>query len=419
MMKKNNSIILLLIAIFSCSLAQGITIISIPWYFTDNLNASSTFSLLYAGVTFIGLFWGLYAGVIIDFYNRKKILLLINLICSIIFFISGLTIYFSNQGNSFLFFLAFAICSFYYTIFFPNLYAIAQEISSKKQYVTINSFIEIFFQATTIISALLCAILLSESKDLINYFKLEFLSVIKLNMGQILILNSILYLITFILLLFINYVPKKKYKKINFYSTLREIKIAISFLIKNKKILIYGICSQAIFAFLIVELFTLLPLFVKNCLNENIITFSLADLVYAVGALSAGIITAKILKHIKKIPYSIFLIILTGYAFLIMISHQELNIFFITSFIVGLTNASVRITRMSYFFETIPNYLIGRSNTIFNAINTIIRGFLILIYSLSWFSEEQNVVIGYKIGIFFLILFAIPLMYLWFQKKLN
>tara|TARA_Y100000994_G_scaffold202080_1_gene172911 strand:+ start:7284 stop:8540 length:1257 start_codon:yes stop_codon:yes gene_type:complete len=418
-MKKNNSIILLLIAIFSCSLAQGITIISIPWYFTDNLNASSTFSLLYAGVTFIGLFWGLYAGVIIDFYNRKKILLLINLICSIIFFISGLTIYFSNQGNSFLFFLAFAICSFYYTIFFPNLYAIAQEISSKKQYVTINSFIEIFFQATTIISALLCAILLSESKDLINYFKLEFLSVIKLNMGQILILNSILYLITFILLLFINYVPKKKYKKINFYSTLREIKIAISFLIKNKKILIYGICSQAIFAFLIVELFTLLPLFVKNCLNENIITFSLADLVYAVGALSAGIITAKILKHIKKIPYSIFLIILTGYAFLIMISHQELNIFFITSFIVGLTNASVRITRMSYFFETIPNYLIGRSNTIFNAINTIIRGFLILIYSLSWFSEEQNVVIGYKIGIFFLILFAIPLMYLWFQKKLN
>tara|TARA_B100000902_G_C27288847_1_gene905986 strand:+ start:653 stop:1903 length:1251 start_codon:yes stop_codon:yes gene_type:complete len=416
-MGKNKSILILLIAIFSCSLAQGITIISIPWYFTDSLKASSTFTLLYAAITFIGLLWGLYAGVIIDFYNRKKILLYINIINGIFFGALGLYIYFSQTTSSFLFFLAFAMCSFYYIIFFPNLYAIAQEISNKKKYVQINSLIEIFFQTTTIISALLCALLLSEKKDLINYFNLNFLTFKKLNMGETLIISSILYLITFTLLLFINYQHKRKQKKFNFFSTFNEIKIANSFLMKNKEILIYGICSQVIFAFLIVELFSLLPLFVKKCLNENIITFSLADLVYALGALLAGLVTVKILNYINKIPYTILLIITTGYAFLIMVEYIELKIFFITSFIIGLTNASVRITRMSYFFEKIPNYLIGRTNTIFNGINTLIRGLLILLFSFSWFSEKTNVIIGYKIGIYFLILFIIPLFYLFLKKN--
>ena len=86
-----------------------------------------------------------------------------------------------------------------------------------------------------------------------------------------------------------------------------------------------------------------------------------------------------------------------------MIELPRIHIFFLTTLIIGITNASARITRMSYFFDKIPNYLIGRTNTIFNSINTIIRGVLILIFSFNWFSENTNVIIGYKIGIYFLI----------------
>ena len=49
-------------------------------------------------------------------------------------------------------------------------------------------------------------------------------------------------------------------------------------------------------------------------------------------------------------------------------SFWNLNTLFISSFIIGITNASIRITRMSYFFEKIPNNLIGRVNTIFNSV---------------------------------------------------
>ena len=123
---------LLLISIVTCGIAQGLTIIAIPWYFTDYLDLSSRFSAFYAIITFLGLFWGLYAGVIIDSFNRKKILLYINSISALVFITIGCFDFFLNQLNQFLIFLGFATCSFYYIIFFPNLYALAQELTNKK-----------------------------------------------------------------------------------------------------------------------------------------------------------------------------------------------------------------------------------------------------------------------------------------------
>ena len=415
----NKSIILLLISIITCSLAQGLTIISIPWYFTDELNLSSQFSLFYGIVTMIGLFWGLYAGVIIDTYNRKKILLYLNIISATAFAFIGTSVYFLNTLNHFFIFLGFAVCSFYYILFFPNLYALIQELTQKKEYVKINSLVEVFFQTTSIIAATTCGLLLSGSDTLLEYFNVEFIEFQKWEINEIFILNSALYSITSILLTLIPYDHKHKSKRPPIRSIIQEIRNASTYLIENSQILIYGICSQIIFAFLIVELFSLLPLFVKNCLNKNIIIFSLADVVYGLGAIIAGIITIKILNYVNKVPFTLFLILISGYSFLIMVKLPYINVFFLTTLIIGTTNASARITRMSYFFDHIPNYFIGRTTTIFNAINTIIRGILIFIFSYSWFSEKTNVIIGYKIGIYILIIFAIPLIWQLRNNKSN
>ena len=142
-------------------------------------------------------------------------------------------------------------------------------------------------------------------------------------------------------------------------------------------------------------------------------------MVYGLGAIIAGIITIKLLRHINKVSFTLLLILIAGYSFLIMVKFPNIIVFFLTTLLIGVTNASARITRMSYFFENIPNYLIGRTTTIFNSINTIIRGLLIFIFSAAWFSEKSNVIIGYKIGIYILIIFAIPLIWQIRNKKLN
>jgi len=326
MQTQYKTIILLLISIISAGLAQGLSIIAIPWYFTDNLNQSSFFSLGYGIITFFGLFWGLYAGVMIDNFNRKKILLYINLCCACVF--GGIYIYFKfiNGHSPIIILLGFGACSLYYMIFFPNLYAITQELTNKKDYVKVNSLIELFIQTISIIAATICGLLLAGGEEFVNYFNLSFLEFKKWDIRNLFLLNSILYLITFTLLMFVDYQPRKNLSNHNLQKTLQDIREAVSFLIGKKNILIYGVASQIVFAFLIVELFSLLPIFVKNCLNENVITFSLADVTYGFGALIAGLITTKTLKKSNKIDFTILLIMTAGYSFFLMIKFIEVNI---------------------------------------------------------------------------------------------
>ena len=144
--------------------------------------------------------------------------------------------------------------------------------------------------------------------------------------------------------------------------------------------------------------------------------FSFADVTYCLGAVISGIITYSILKKINYLDYVVSLIIVSGFAFLFMIKYQNLKIFFICSLIIGITNASTRITRMTYFFNKIPNRLIGRTNTVFNTINTLIRSVLIAIFSHTWFSEGENVIVAYEIGVVVLIAFAIPLIFMQILK---
>jgi DHA3 family macrolide efflux protein-like MFS transporter len=77
---QNKSALYLLIAANAVSgFAQGISMLAIPWYFSDILGASSTFGVIYGIATFLTLFWGLYVGTLVDRYPRKNIFLLITL----------------------------------------------------------------------------------------------------------------------------------------------------------------------------------------------------------------------------------------------------------------------------------------------------------------------------------------------------
>src|SRR3990167_6701926 len=82
-MTRNKSALFLLYTANSISgFAQGISMLSIPWYFAKN-QQSTVFNLFYGLLTFIALFWGLYAGTLIDKYNRKKVFIILNIVCGI------------------------------------------------------------------------------------------------------------------------------------------------------------------------------------------------------------------------------------------------------------------------------------------------------------------------------------------------
>ena len=77
-MKNKQAIYLLFLANIISGIAQGISMIAIPWYFVKIVSRPDVFANAYLLITFLTLFWGLYAGTLVDRYSRKTLFIIIN-----------------------------------------------------------------------------------------------------------------------------------------------------------------------------------------------------------------------------------------------------------------------------------------------------------------------------------------------------
>ena len=159
-MKNKQAITLLFIANIISGFAQGISMVAIPWYFVKVVNRPEVFATAYLVITFLTLFWGLYAGTLIDRYSRKNIFILVNVICGV--FIGSVAIYGLQTSYlpDLLVLLVFGITIFNYNVHYPNLYAFGQEITEKRNYGKLNSYIEVQGQVTSVLAGAFAAILL-------------------------------------------------------------------------------------------------------------------------------------------------------------------------------------------------------------------------------------------------------------------
>ena len=110
-MQNKQAITLLFIANIISGFAQGISMIAIPWYFVKIVERPEMFASAYIGITFLTLFWGLYAGTLIDRYSRKKLFIIINIVCG--FCIGSIALYgfYMDHLADFLVILVFEISS--------------------------------------------------------------------------------------------------------------------------------------------------------------------------------------------------------------------------------------------------------------------------------------------------------------------
>jgi hypothetical protein len=76
---------------------------------------------------------------------------------------------------------------------------------------------------------------------------------------------------------------------------------------------------------------------------------------------------------------------------------------------LGFSNAGTRIIRVTYLFDHIPNNIIGRANSIFYLYNILMRSVLLSVFSLAFFSFENNVVWAYAICGMFILAALIPM----------
>ena len=103
--------------------------LAVPWYFTGVVHEPMLFQKIYLVITFISLFWGLFAGTLVDRYSRRTIFLWINTIGFIVLASAAISGFFLDSYPWILAAIVYAATVFIYNIHFPALYAFAQEIT--------------------------------------------------------------------------------------------------------------------------------------------------------------------------------------------------------------------------------------------------------------------------------------------------
>lgn len=386
--------------------------IAIPWYFAMQ-EEMSMFGIIYILTNVVGLFWVPYSGIFVDKYNRKNIFMIITILSGIL--LAGIAYYGYQSGGLSLWTVGFVFMFtfFNYNIHYPNLYAFVQEITEKERYGSISSYIEIQGQTTNMLAGATAAILLGGSENgILNIIGFE------INTGwtfdaweihEIFALDAGTYFLGFCFITMIRYTSLAK-RKIETGSISQRLTVGIRYLLDHVKILIFGIGSHSVFASAIVTTMFLAPIYVKKHLLESGDVFASGKMLFAIGAVFSGIAIRSIFRKIN-IPLSVIIMTtLAMVAFFTLSINTDNIVFFGMFFLMGTCNAGIRIQRVTYLFQHVPNQVYGRAMSIFTQVNTLFRILFLSAFSLAFFQEGHHIIYAYTTLSIFLLLTIFVLM---------
>ncbi len=388
--------------------------IAIPWYFVKIVSRPETFANSYFLITFLTLFWGLYAGTLVDRYSRKKLFIIINIVCGTL--IGAIALLGSYIGSlpDLLVILVFGITIFNYNVHYPNLYAFGQEITEPKNYGRLNSYIEVQGQVTSVLAGAFAAILLTGTdNNLLDIGGVTFMLPINIeawSIYEIFLLDAATYVAVIFIFMLMKYKSIAN-EKIHKEGLFNRLKAGFRYLKNHPIIFVFGLASYMLFAFTLVEIHVVLPLYVKNFLEMEGNIFASAEIYYSFGAIFSGLLILRLLKKFSSVVGVIILMLVVTCAFYLMFLYKFLWIFFLGNFVLGITNAGVRILRTTYIFNHVPNNLIGRIGSVFNSLNIVVRMLLIGIFTLSFFQIGDNIRFGYLVGVIIMLLAVLTLIF--------
>ncbi len=198
------------------------------------------------------------------------------------------------------------------------------------------------------------------------------------------------YIIAIPIISIIKYTPLAERKKTE-ATVMQRLKVGLNYL-KNHPLLFYfGILSYSVFIFVIISNHVLWPVYIDQHLNASGDVYAITKIFYAGGALLAGFSISWIFRKRNAVFAIIALMVVALTAFVVLSITKAIYLLLIFSFALGISNAGIRIQRITYLFNHIPNYVIGRVNSVFQSINVLFRSVFLSLFSLQFFNENANV----------------------------
>ncbi len=406
-MKNKGAVRWLLVANFISGIAQGISMISIPTYFAQT-GQSHWFNIAYMLMTMVSLFWSIYGGTLVDKYNRKHIFLALNLTNGIAI---GLIAYLEATTTGYTNYLAasvFALTFWNFNLHYPCFYAFMQEISEKEHYNKIASYIEVQSQLASALAGAGAALLISGGVS-IPYTSIV-LEVEPWTLAQIFALDSCTYFVALCIIFMIRFVPIARREK-ETGGVWERLKVGYAYLQEHSYIFLFGVVSQSVFVVVLLHVFNLAPLYVAQHLKTGAEVFAISEVFYALGAIVAGLAIHKIFGGMTIVKAIIIMTIVSVFEFLFLVGTTWILGFFVIAFLLGITNAGIRVLRISYLFKVLPNQVVGRASSIFFLTNVLTRIVFLSLFSIAFFHHSGHVIYAFLILSIFMLLSAMLLMF--------
>lgn len=398
-MHLRRNIILLFSANTVSNFASGITVLAIPWYLVnlpESENGNEKTFLMMAIVTGITMVWGMFAGSLIDRYNRKRIFQVLQAVDCLV--IAGAGAFAGLTGEMPFWTIALVegitICS--WTLFYPNLYAFCQELVRPEKYKQINSAIELQGQATTFLGMLVGPMLMTGRMAFDWGFWAVDLQFHRWELWELFLLDGGTYALSVTIISLIKYVPGEYISK-SVGSVFARIRSGFQYLVRDRAFIIFGIASYNIFFVILVFVQAALAIYVQGYMGFDYESGAPIiggfEIMYALGAISAGfmgVVLARWMARSNVIKQIIFLLFLSAALFTLLSLFNLVAVLYLSGFLVGIANAGTRILRITYIARVVPNHMIGRVNTLFTMVNAFFRLSLFSLFLIPFFSAPGN-----------------------------
>ncbi|MGM0445551.1 MAG: MFS transporter [Bacillota bacterium] len=352
---KNKDFILLFFGGFISRIGNGIHYIALVWFVLDITGSGSATGLILLLSTLPGVLIGPFSGVIADKFDRKKLIIYMDILRGFIVLWLGYTIYI-DTANFFHIGLATVLIAICTSFFNPAVTASIPNIVDD---------------------------LLLQKANSLNHFSMNFTQIIGAAVGGILIasfgiagvffINGISFLLSAFSEIFINIPPVKIETEIeNNPTILNEITFGLNFLWQKKELV--SLFTIALFLnFVSTGLVILgLPFVYKELLGVNSQLYGYAQSIFPAGAVVGSIILSQI-PEIKNY-FKVLLYSLSSQSLLMIIVAVPLLPYFIENasimtiyyslmlilFIVGILNAVVNVPISILLQRLIPDNLRGR-----------------------------------------------------------
>lgn len=402
-MKNGRGIAGLFVANFVSSVAQGISMIAIPWYFAK-IGRGNLFAVVFTLTTLVSLLWGPVAGALVDRYDRRDIFRVINVLCALV--LGGVCMLADDMGSipTWGVVLVFVVTSLNYNIYFPNLYAFMQEISLPKDYNRVTSYIEIQGQVGLVLSGSLAALLLegapTGSFSLLGMHIYLGQPLAAWSLQKIIGIDALTYLFALLVISFLQFerVSVRHPESGTFWERMSS---GWAYLQVNRNVFLFGVTSFCAFVAVMLSAYTLDTTYVHNHLHASGDVFASSEVTYAFGAITVTFLLSRITARINTVKAIILMTASMALQFFMMASTQSVWLFWILLYHMGFANAGIRILRVTYLYRHIPNQLSGRAGGIFFISNIFFRLVFMTCFSMPFFYQSNHIIWAFVIlGIF-------------------